>query len=133
MKHLKKFLFILACTVIFSNTIFAQYNFNYAAIFNGSGSYIAVPNGTGVNPSSAVSIEAWVYLLSYTSSGSFQTVYGKNYQTSNAIFILGTGSGGTNGKIRFYPKGGVGQALESIGLVPLNTWTHICATYDGSS
>jgi hypothetical protein len=131
MKQIRHLLFILAI-LTFTYTGFAQYNFNYAAIFNGSNSYIAVPNGLGVTVTNAVTIEAWVYLLSYTSTGSAHTIYAKNYQSSNALFILGAGSGAA-GKVRFYPRGGIGQFFQSTSIIPLNTWTHVCATYDGAN
>ena len=116
-------IFAVLCFFAAGN-IFAQYNFNYAASFNGSSSYIAVPNAAGVSPSSAVTIEAWIYPVSYNN---FPAILTKNYKTSYALFL------NTSGKIRFYPKGGIGVAFEGNTAVPLNRWSHVAATYDGSS
>src|SRR5207249_1416895 len=54
-------------------------------------------------------------------------IFGNNYRTS---FWLGLN---TAGRVRFYPRGGVGLFVESASVVPLNTWTHVAATYDAAA
>jgi subtilisin-like proprotein convertase family protein len=102
-----------------------QYTENYAASFNGFSSYVSVPNSSGLSPSSAVTLEAWVFptqLLLTT-----MAVIGKNYQTSYFLGIQ------TSGRVVFYPKGGSSFRSRISSVIPVNQWTHIAGTYDGTT
>jgi hypothetical protein len=117
---------LLGVALVLSSSLQAQYNDNQAASFNGTSSYIAVPNGTDLNPTSAITVEAWVKPTgNYTAQN---TVYGKNYQTSTwfGIFI--------GGRLLFVPRGSnVAFFGRSSNLIPANVWTHIAGTYDGTT
>lgn len=113
-------------TLIGSKINFGQYMQNYAFEFKSSSqSYIAIPNHTELNPTSTITLEAWVYPKSFTN---YPTIIGKNY-SSNYWFGFNT-----NGVLRFYPKGGGGGfSVDGNLKLTLNKWQHVAATYDGSS
>lgn len=70
--------------------------------------------------SNGVTIEAWVAPLSWSG---YPTIAGRGYQSS---FWLGLNP---TGHLRFYPTGGIGNYVESVGTVPIGRWSHVAATY----
>ncbi|MBK8983651.1 MAG: proprotein convertase P-domain-containing protein [Ignavibacteria bacterium] len=120
-------IFLVTVLILFANAdkVFSQYLNNAAASFNGFSSYISVPSSPGLSPTSAITLETWVYptqLLSTTMG-----LIGKNYQTS---YFLGIQS---SGRVVFYPKGGSSLRSRITGTIPVNKWTHIAATFNGST
>jgi hypothetical protein len=103
--------------------------------FDGAGAHIRIPDSASLHVSNAVTVEAWIYPTNYSdysdivgkwdfsedpinqrsldvslkSGGQAYIVISTNGQDSGASFVLTTNS------------------------VPLNTWTHVAATYDGSA
>jgi subtilisin-like proprotein convertase family protein len=120
-------LFSAALSLVASRS-FAQYYYNQAAAFNGVSSYISVPNNTELNPTRALTIELWVFPTSYGGPAGCGLV-SKNPTTSYHLGLDATG------RVIFYPGVGQFDYLYSRGrtLIPLNTWTHIAATYDGTT
>ncbi len=124
---MKKYLLILfPLLIIFfiSSNSFSQHQDNNAASFNGTTSYVDIPDNAELNPTTAITLEAWVYPLA---NDGCNCIVGKNWNTS---YWFGLNCGG--GKLRFYPKGFSSQ-VNGNGVIPLNTWTHVAATYDGTS
>lgn len=103
---------------------YSQYRENQAASFNGTDSYVAVPDNPELNPTSAVTVEAWIKPTDYGSCG---TIYGKNWQQS-IWFGFNCGP-----RLRFYPGRGAGSRLDGNTVIPLNQWTHVAATFDGTT
>ncbi|MEO6695282.1 MAG: LamG-like jellyroll fold domain-containing protein [Ignavibacteria bacterium] len=120
-----KNIFLLLTALFFFNTGFAQYTANYSGNFNGSNSYIAVPNATDLNPVGAVTLEAMVYPTGLNAAT--MTVIGKNYQTSYFLGIQ------TSGRVVFYPRGGSSFRSKVSSVIPVNKWTHIAGTFDGTT
>jgi len=87
-----------------------------------SGQYLSVGNKTGLQGNNSYTIEAWVRPISYSG---FPTIVGNNFTSS---FWVGLN---LTGRIRFYPRGG--NFVESVGIVPLNRWTHVAVTYSSVS
>lgn len=83
--------------------------------------YCEVVPETDLEGLSAYTLEAWVYPTSYAV---FPTIFGNDYLQS---FWLGLN---TIGQVRFYPTGGSLNYVESGAVVPLDTWTHVAATYE---
>lgn len=110
--------------IFISNVNYAQYTDNYAAVFNGSSSYVSFPNSSDLSPTTAITVEAWVMPAALPTS---MAVIGKNYLTGYYFGIESTG------RFIFFPRGS-GYFLRSrvSGIVRLNEWAHISATYDGS-
>ncbi len=123
---MKKLIYLNIILFAFLNLSYAQYTQNYAASFNGTNSYIAVPSHSELSPTAAITIEAWVFPTALPVSG---CIVGKNYLTSYYFGIESTG------RFVFFPKGGSGNFLRSrvTGVVRMNQWTHIAGTYDGTN
>ena len=85
--------------------------------------YLDITNETTLEGNAAYTIEAWVYPTSYAG---FPTIVGNDYHVS---YWLGLN---TTGQVRYYPKDGTG-IIESSAIVPLNAWTHVAATYNGTT
>ncbi len=121
------FLLILNCSFLipdFTKLSYAQYTNNYAANFNGTNSYVSVPNSTDLNPTTAITVEAWIFPTSLPSNSA--CIIGKNYLTSYYFGIE------NSGRFIFFPKGGASFLRSRVsGTVKLNQWAHIAATYDG--
>src|SRR5262249_53379318 len=81
---------------------------------NGTTGYVVVPNAPELNPSSAMTIEAWVYRNNGTAC---ETVVGKNYTHGFWLGFCGQG-------IRFYTNG-LGTSRDSTQPVLAGRWTHI--------
>ncbi len=90
-----------------------------------SGQYLAVSDKTGLEGATgAYTIEAWVWPHSYAG---YPCIVGNDYTQS---FWVGLNA---SGHVRFYPRGGYGQFVESTGVIPLDQWTHVSVTYESSS
>jgi hypothetical protein len=93
-----------------------------AFIFDGADDFVDITST--INLGSTFSVELWIYP---TSSGSLQHLVATNP------------SGGTNyGSLYFstdhieYRQGGAQRAVTPATSVPLNAWTHVALTYNGS-
>lgn len=105
---------------------YAQYTDNYAANFNGTNSYVSTRSSTDLIPTTAVTVEAWIFPTTLPATSA--CIIGKNYLTSYYFGIE------NSGRFIFFPKGS-GFFLRSkvSGIVRINQWTHIAATYDGTT
>jgi glucose/arabinose dehydrogenase/chitodextrinase len=102
-----------------SGTWTSQGKFGSALTFNGSSTRVTVPNASSLNLTN-MTLEAWVYP---TASGGWRDVI---YREPNDNYYLesssDTGAPATGGV--FSP------ALYGTSALPLNTWSHLAATYD---
>lgn len=105
----------------------SQYSVNYAAGLNGSNSYVAVPWHSELQPTNAITVEAWIYPTALPSGSA--CIIGKNYVSSYYFGIENTG------RFIFIPRNQAGGFLRSrvTGTVKVNQWTHIAGTYDGTT
>ena len=91
-----------------------------------SSGYVEVPNDPALSPTATVTLEAWVYLRSYGQFGardSCATIVGKDFLESYWMGIC-------YGKLRLLVRG---EFLDTTGDLPLYDWTHVAATYDGTT
>ncbi|MBI2914085.1 MAG: LamG domain-containing protein, partial [Chloroflexi bacterium] len=91
--------------------------------------YVEVPHDPALNPTTAITIELWVCFRSrLPHDGTFSaSLVGKRYTQAYWLGVLSA-----SGKIRSFVRGG-GSGLDGNGAVPLNAWTHIAVTYDGTT
>lgn len=82
--------------------------------------HVEIPHHPELNPTDAITIEAWVW----RDGSNCETVLGKNYTQSYWL-------GFCTGTMRFYPGGG--GAFDAATIIPTRTWTHVAVTYDGST
>lgn len=94
----------------------------------GSLDYLSVPSSSGNSLVQNYTLECWVKPASTNGSTAFQTFISKgSLYTSQWTYWLGLNK--SNGRVRFVPNGDFTDGLESPSSIPLNSWTHVCATY----
>lgn len=97
--------------------------FDDALEFDGVDDYVSVLDTDSLDCSSAITIEAWIYVKNYPSS-----IDGSILSKRWAYYFVII----PDGKIRAYTYGTTPQTwFSSNTSVPLNEWTHVAFTYDG--
>ena len=115
---------------VYNNPIRVIGKFNSSLQFNGS-NYVEVPDSASLDLSSQVTIAAWInpssisvynriVAKSHTSDAAPWTMYGLMFDDSNHARMEIT-------------TGGVQYVLNGQTIIPLNTWTFVAGTYDGST
>jgi glucose/arabinose dehydrogenase/chitodextrinase len=100
--------------------------FGNAVVFNGSGSGSrgTVPDSASLDLTTGMTLEAWVYP---TAGGGWRDVV---YKGPNDIYYLeGSSTTGPPGLGGTFSPG----TLLAPSALPLNTWSHLAGTYDGST
>jgi len=103
----------------------------YALSFNGVGDYVEAPDSNSLDLSSQVTITAWInpsftsawnriVAKSHTSNTSPYTMYGLLFDNANHIRLE-------------IATNGLQNAVNGVTTIPLNTWTFVAGTYDGST
>jgi len=82
--------------------------------------YVDVPSSPALNPTGAITIEAWVNV---TDADGCSSIIGKDWQVSWWVGICGT-------TLRSYLKGNTSQV--NGGLLNPGEWNHIAVVYDGA-
>lgn len=91
------------------------------------GSGIRVPSSSNLNPTSAITLEAWVRPFSFPSLS--PRVFGKLTSADGSTqYNLSLGDGFTAGFVHC----NIGNLQNANGgTIPLNQWSHVACTYDG--
>lgn len=90
---------------------------------NGS---LQIPDSPALNPTSAITIEAWVLMdLPFANQGC-RSIIGKNYTTSYWVGACTSASGTV---LRSYLHGSSSQ--KNGGTIPNGVWVHVAVTSDG--
>ena len=108
-----------------NGAIWTTGRFGGALSFNGSSAYVSVNDSSSLDLTTAMTLEAWVYP---TSLGSWRDVI---YKASRDIYLL-MGSTPTASAPAF---GGTfsGNSIFGTTGLPVNTWSHLAGTYDGTT
>jgi hypothetical protein len=105
--------------------------------FDGISDYVDVGNSTILNPASAMSISAWIFLESYAGVGEGQRtiVERRKYDVIHSYqFMIFPAGDCREGHVRFSLwSSGIENVVDSVDAVTLNQWYHIVATYDGTN
>ena len=89
------------------------------------GNYIEVATSPDLNPTTGITIEAWVALSATSAQGqTCRSVIGKDYLSSYWVGVCGN-------TLRTYLTGGLSP--RDGGTVPNGQWTHLAVTYDGAN
>ena len=105
----------------------AQMYWNQAASFAGTQtSYASVPNSSSVNITGSFSIEAWVNPSNIANKGVIAKGGSLGTTLRYAIRI-------TSSRVVLITNGGPRLSSKTTSLIPVNTWTHISATYNSGS
>ncbi|MCU0293997.1 MAG: LamG domain-containing protein [Thermoanaerobaculaceae bacterium] len=83
--------------------------------------YVEIPHATALNPTTAITIETWIYLADR--GDSCVSLVGKSFPQAYWFGVCSQ-------YLRFYARG-TGSARDSIGQVPLGRWAHVAVTHDG--
>jgi hypothetical protein len=93
----------------------------WAGSFNGTNTYVEVPNSNDLNPG-AITLESWFYLTGNTLN--HPMIISKDYYYIKID---------NDRKLKFsINANGGGRTLQSSTAVNLNQWYHVAATYDGN-
>lgn len=106
------------------------------ATFSGpTNGYVSIPDSAALNPSGAITIEAWV-AVSIPSADSCISLVGKGWTES---WWLGLCRSGGNQILRSYVRGydsvngsTNGRTFRDAGIVPASEWTHVAVVFDGA-
>jgi PKD repeat protein len=101
--------------------------FGKALTFNGTSNWITVNDSASLDLSKTLTVEAWVY-PTVTPTG-WSTVLLKE-QTGGLAYSLYANSD-ANRPNQTLSVGGSDKQLSAGSRLPVNTWTHLAATYDG--
>jgi len=110
----------------------AQHEGGYLDFTGQSSGWMEVADDPALNPTDAITVEAWVYLKSYTGWGmdpdfnDCPMLVGKNWEQSYALAL------GCGGDVMDSFVNGI-EYFENTPTIPLNTWTHVAMTYNGAA
>jgi hypothetical protein len=101
--------------------------FGRALSFNGTNAWVTVPDSNALDLTSAMTIEAWVNPSAVTN---WRTILMK--EASSGLSYSLYASDGTR-PATFLRVGGADVGRSGTAALPLNTWTHVAATYDATT
>jgi PKD repeat protein len=99
--------------------------------FNGVNSVVTVPDSSSLNLAVAVTLEAWVFPTAL--NGDYQSIITKPVDSafSGISYVLHGGSRPSS--LPSFAIAGMSANLLGTSILPLNTWTHLAGTYDGTT
>lgn len=99
-----------------------------ALSFNGTSDYVEL--GNSINLSTTITLEAWIYLNSYSTSWR-SCIFSRRIGSTGWSFVIG-GELASNYKKLVFIEGGSG-AISSNTILELNTWYHVAVVVNSSS
>ena len=99
-----------------------------ALTFNGSNALVVIPPSTSLNVTNAMTQEAWVYPT--VSKASWSTVM---HRETDAYYLHASCPDGAMLPASGATFNGTESYVAGASALPLNTWSHVASTYDGSS
>ncbi len=99
-----------------------------ALVFNGSTARVSVPASPSLNVTTGVTLEAWVYPTA-TQSG-WRTIIQREV---DAFFLHASNQTGARRPAAGGTFGGSVRLVKAPTAIPINTWTHLAQTYDGTT
>jgi hypothetical protein len=108
-----------------------QGKYGGALAFDGVNDWVTVNDSAALDLTSGMTLEAWVYP---TAGGTWRNVMIKE-RPAGEVYNLYS-AGGTNAPVAYVILGAqpnTPQDATGSGGLPLNTWSHLAATYDGTT
>ncbi|HEX5988995.1 MAG TPA: LamG-like jellyroll fold domain-containing protein [Solirubrobacterales bacterium] len=105
----------------------ASGKFGRALSFDGSNDRVDVPDAASLDLSNGMTLEAWV---KPTTNSSWRTAILKERGTNDLVYALYSSNGS---KPRTENFTGVENAAAGTTALPLNAWSHLASTYDGTN
>lgn len=106
--------------------------FGGALSFDGVDDWVTVANSTSLSLSAGMTLEAWVYPTA--NGGAWRNIVIKE-RASGEVYNLYSNTSANRPEVYVVRAAQPGNAVFARGSsqLPLNTWTHLAATYDGST
>ncbi|MBK9448198.1 MAG: T9SS type A sorting domain-containing protein [Bacteroidetes bacterium] len=103
----------------------------YAIDCNVSTDYVSIPNHAALNPTTALTLEAWIKADSWSPNSWGNVIISKDgWGSGEAGYTLRCGANGTL-SFMFGTTTSWKEAVSTPQMA-LNTWTHVAGTYDGT-
>jgi hypothetical protein len=102
--------------------------------FNGSSAYVEIADSPTVSPTAAITLICSVY--PHTITANDELISKDNHPThNNAAYFLDTNAAGNTIRFGITPNGDYSSynIVTSATVLSLNEWTHIAATFDGTT
>jgi hypothetical protein len=112
-----------------TNALYVPGKFNSGLNFNGTNAWVTVPQNSLFDLTSGMTLEAWVYPVQ---NGAWRNVIMKQRPGGLAYAIYAYSGPDTNPSSYINRSGTDNVALGGAAL-PLNTWSHLAATYDNAN
>jgi hypothetical protein len=93
-----------------------------------SNGHLEIPDSPALNPTSAITIEAWVSMSVPSANQSCRSIVGKDYTQS---YWVGMCNSGSHAVLRSYVRGT--SSIKDSGVIPNGPWVHIAVTSDGTT
>lgn len=107
----------------------AQSKFGGAsAYFDGSGDYLSIGDSTDFDLTGPFSIEFWVYVVAFDTSGAMFI-----HQQSGGIEGGFEFYCGTNGSVKFDLNPSVNAVTAPAGTITIGSWIHLAVSWDGAT
>jgi hypothetical protein len=102
-----------------------------AFVLDGVNDYIDVPSSTGIKPTSAITVEAWVLLATTppTAAGAAIVTKGVDGEVPDDWLLSITPGRKARPHIK---RGATWHFFDGATTIPTGSWTHVAMTYDGS-
>ncbi len=128
---MKKSLLLIS---LFTSFIFANAQVNtHSLSFDYVDDYVDVPNNAALNPTTSITIQAWIKANAWGTNVYDNYIVGKDdWATSSAGYALRAGAGGEL-SFNFAISGGVWQEVISSTMMSTGVWHNVAATFDGTT
>jgi hypothetical protein len=110
----------------------AQYaagKYSTGLLFNGTSDWVSINHNALLNLTTAMTLEAWVYP---TQAGGYRSVMLKQ-RTNGLAYALYAFDGDSRPPAGYINKSSTDYSAAGLTILPLNAWSHLAATYDGSN
>lgn len=106
-------------------------NSNFSLNFDGVDDKITVANHSSLNPTTALTIEAWINASAWKTSTWEGTIAGKDLDAPSRGYALRCGN---NGCLSFIlSDNGSWKSIDTRPLMKTNRWYHVAGVFDGTS
>jgi hypothetical protein len=102
-----------------------------ALSFNGTSNWVTVADSSLLHLTSGMTLEAWVYPTA--SATNWSTAVLKERGTTSLAYALYAADGAAKPPAGYIDKSGTDYNATGTANLPLNTWTYLAATYNGSA
>ncbi len=117
----------LAGTV--TNALYVPGKYNSGLNFNGASAWVTVPQNSLLDLTSGMTLEAWVYPVQ---NGNWRTVIMKQ-RPGGLAYAIYAYSGPDASPSSYINRNGADNVALGGAALPLNTWSHLAATYDNAN